>query len=91
MRSDLPSNFAHLQQHDVQLVRLGMLAERYFAEDPNTCLLKLRQLTELLAQLAASKAGLYTSRDEAQFDLLRRLRDHDILTPEMYQLTNKQS
>ena len=30
------TNFAHLEAHDEQLVRLGMLAERYFAEDPNT-------------------------------------------------------
>jgi type I restriction enzyme R subunit len=32
----ITSNFAHLAQHDEQLVRLGVLAERYFAEDPNT-------------------------------------------------------
>jgi len=36
----------------------GPLAERCFAEDPNTCLLKLRQLAGLLAQLAASNVGL---------------------------------
>ena len=36
-----------------------MLAERYFPEDPNTSLLKLRQLGELLAQLLASRTGLY--------------------------------
>ncbi|MCG5052213.1 MAG: hypothetical protein KA712_04570 [Myxococcales bacterium] len=69
------TNFAHLEQHDEQLVRLGMLAERYFADDPNTALLKLRQLAELLAQLVAAKVGLYTSREEAQYDLLRRLQD----------------
>jgi len=45
----LTSNYAHLQEHDVQLLRLGMLAERYFADDPNTSLLKPRQLAELLA------------------------------------------
>ena len=69
------SNFTHLRAHDEQLVRLGLLAERYFAEDPNTCLLKLRQLTELLAQLVASNVGLFTSPDEKQVDLLRRLQD----------------
>ena len=42
--SRLQSNFTHLKVHDEQLVRLGLLAERYFAEDPNTCLIKLRQL-----------------------------------------------
>jgi len=27
------TNFAQLEQHDEQLLRLGMLAEKYFAED----------------------------------------------------------
>lgn len=43
------SNFSVLSQHDEQLFHLGMLAEKYFADDPNICLLKLRQLTESLA------------------------------------------
>ena len=60
------SNFTHLKAPDEQLVRLGLLAELYFAEDPNTCLLKLRQLTELLAQLVASQIGLFTSPEEKQ-------------------------
>jgi hypothetical protein len=30
------SNFSVLSQHDEQLLRLGMLAEKYFADDPNT-------------------------------------------------------
>jgi type I restriction enzyme, R subunit len=50
-----------------------MLAERYFPDDPSTTLLKLRQLTELLAQLVATKVGLYQSPEESQYDLLRRL------------------
>jgi type I restriction enzyme, R subunit len=84
--AELLTNFAHLEAHDEQLVRLGMLAERYFADDPNTALLKLRQLTELLAQLVAAKVGLYASREEAQFDLLRRLQDQGILPREIAQL-----
>jgi type I restriction enzyme R subunit len=54
----LRSNFTHLKEHDEQLLRLGMLAERYFAEDPNTCLLKLRQLAEVMTQIVASHVGL---------------------------------
>jgi type I restriction enzyme R subunit len=57
----------------VQLVRLGALAERYFQEDPNTCLIKLRQFSELLAQITAAKAGLFKSDEEGQAELLRRL------------------
>lgn len=80
------SNFSCLEKHDAQLVRLGMLAERYFPEDPNTSLLKLRQLAELLAQLVAAKVSLYTSHEEAQYELLRRLQDQGIIPREIAQL-----
>jgi hypothetical protein len=64
----LTSNFTRLQAHDEQILRLGMLAERYFPDDPNTSLLKLRQLPKLLAQLLATKVGLYQSPEESQYD-----------------------
>lgn len=82
----LRSNFTHLQEHDVQLLKLGMLAERYFADDPNTCLLKLRQLAEVLAQAVASHVGLLDRPDEGQYELLGRLRDQGILPREIWQL-----
>lgn len=82
----LRSNFTHLKEHDEQLLKLGMLAERYFAEDPNTCLLKLRQLTETLAQMLASSVGMVSRPAEGQYQLLHHLRDHGILPNEMYQL-----
>ena len=82
----LQSNFAQLAEHDEQLLRLGLLAERYFPEDPNTSLLKLRQLTELLAQQVATHVGEYVSAEEAQYDLIRRLQDQGILPREIAQL-----
>jgi type I restriction enzyme, R subunit len=63
-----------------------MLAEKYFTEDPNTCLLKLRQLAELLAQMVAAQVGVFVSADESQRDLLRRLQDQGILPREIVQL-----
>ena len=83
------SNFSVLSQHDEQLLRLGMLAEKYFADDPNTCLLKLRQLTESLAQLLAARTGLFISAEETQYDLLRRLQDNGVLPREVYQMLNE--
>ena len=80
------SNFSVLSQHDEQLLRLGMLAEKYFADDPNTCLLKLRQLAESLAQMLAARTGLYMSQEETQHDLLRRLQDSGVLPREIYQV-----
>src|ERR1700688_1364153 len=72
MREQLTSaNFSFLAAHDAQLVRLGVLAERYFKEDPATSLIKLRQYGETLAQLVAAKAGLFRDAQEPQADLLR--------------------
>jgi type I restriction enzyme, R subunit len=68
------SNFAFLQTREPQLYRLGLLAERYFAEDPNTCQIKLRQLSELAAQLTASRFGLTVEPTNNLADVLRRLK-----------------
>ncbi len=81
-----PSNFAFLSQHDIQLVRLGALAERYFHDDPNTCLIKLRQFGELLAQLIAAKTGLLQPGEESQADLLRRLKFERLLPSQVADL-----
>jgi type I restriction enzyme R subunit len=86
MGTKLATNFGFLGEHDEQLVRLGMLAERYFPEDPNTALLKLRQLGELLAQLLASRTGLFLSDEEPQYELLRRLQDSGVLPRQVAQL-----
>lgn len=84
------SNFLILRSYEEQLWRLGALAERYFADDPNTCLLKLRQFAELLAQTLAARSGLYQSsvdsRHDSQLDLLRRLRAAGMLPNEPFQM-----
>lgn len=91
MTSSQPAsaNFGFLASHDSQLVRLGTLAERYFADDPNTCLIKLRQFGELLAQLVAASVGMYETEKERQIDLMRRLRDRGILKPNVYKFFNE--
>ena len=86
MTTPLRSTFTHLKEHDEQLLRLGLLAEKYFAEDPNTCLLKLRQLSEILAQMLAASVGVTLRPDESQYHLLHRLRDQGILPCEVFQL-----
>ncbi len=54
-------NFGFLAAYDPQLERLGALAERFFSEDPNTCLIKPRQFAELLAGHAAAHTNQLTS------------------------------
>ena len=79
----ISANFDFLGTHDAQLVRLGGLAERYFKDDPNTSLIKLRQFGEVLAQLTAAKSGLLASPEEQQADLLRRLKFERIVPREV--------
>src|ERR1700693_1758538 len=83
MSEQTSANFSFLAVHDAQLVRLGALAERYFKEDPATCLIKLRQYGETLAQLVAAKAGLFRDTQEPQTDLLRRLKFERVIPLEV--------
>ena len=74
---------AHLRPYDEQLFRLGSLAERYFPDDPNTALLKLRQLGELLAQYVASRFGVELREEETQQLRRRRLECDGVLEREV--------
>lgn len=68
------ANFDFLAVYNTHLVTLPALAERYFRDDPSTCLIKLRQFGEALAQQLAARSGLLETPDETQVDLLRRLK-----------------
>jgi type I restriction enzyme, R subunit len=82
----MKSNFEFLAKVEPQLMRLGALAERYFPEDPNTSLMKLRQFGELLAQNIAAQVGAYNDPMVSQYDLLNNLRDKKVLPYEVYKL-----
>ncbi|MFM2157572.1 MAG: hypothetical protein RLZZ124_46 [Cyanobacteriota bacterium] len=82
----MSSNFSHLRGYDEQLFRLGSLAERYFPQDPNTALLKLRQLGELLAQQVACRFGVELRLEETQQQLLKRLECDGVLDREVAEL-----
>ena len=69
----LRTNFDHLAAYDERLLRLGLVAERSLADDPNTCLLKLRQLGILMAPQVAGRSGQTGQSGETQYELLRRL------------------
>lgn len=68
------SNFDFLEKREPLLFKLGALSEGYFTEDPNTAQIKLRQFAELLAQLSAAHFGIEVSAQDAQVDILRRLK-----------------
>lgn len=79
-------NFAFLQTSEPQLAALAILAEKYYTNDPVTCLMKLRQFGELLAQLVAKKVGVYLMPDEPQLDLLNRLHYTGYLPDDMHRM-----
>lgn len=65
-------NFWFLAAHDEPMVELAARAERYVFDDPNACLLKLRQLAERIARYIAEHAAIDIS-GLAQIDVLRTL------------------
>lgn len=67
------SNFAFLEQHDPLFFQLASAAERAFSSDPNTTLIKLRQLGEALAQDLAVRCGIEFDDKTTQVDLLFKL------------------
>ena len=88
MSTPASSNFQFLAAHDTLLVALAAQAERSFAEDPVTCLMKLRQLAELLARRAAAHLGLDTSGPLPQAHLPRQLSEppHSVLPADIRKL-----
>lgn len=80
------SNFAFLGEHDPIFLHLASAAEYVFASDPNTTLIKLRQLGEALAQDLAARAGLEFDQGTSQADLLYRLNREITLEPDIRNL-----
>jgi len=66
-------NFGFLAEHDPLLEQIAAAAERAFASDPNTTLIKLRQLGEALAQNIAARIGVPVDSQTSQKDLLYML------------------
>ena len=62
MTKNITSNFAFLEEHDPIFFQLAVNAEQAFAADPNTTLIKLRQLGEAFAQEVAARCGVKTHR-----------------------------
>ncbi|WOG26265.1 MULTISPECIES: type I restriction-modification system endonuclease [unclassified Endozoicomonas] len=88
-----PSNFQFLAEHDSLFLELATAAERSFSSDPNTTLIKLRQLGEALAQHIASLCGITSEEPLSQNDLLYRLNRELSLDPkvrEMFHILRKE-
>ena len=80
------SNFSFLAEHDPVFLQLAASAEQVFAADPNTTLIKLRQLGEAFAQDIAARAGIEFDSDTTQADLLFKLNREIKLDPSVREM-----
>lgn len=69
----ISNNFSFLAEHDPIFLQLASSAERTFASDPNTTLIKLRQLGEAIAQDVATRCGVSFDEHTTQVDLIYKL------------------
>lgn len=79
-------NFYFLAEHDPLFVELSQSAENAFSSDPNTTLIKLRQLGEALAQHLAALSGIEFDEQTSQAELLYRLNRELRLEPQVKEL-----
>ncbi len=70
---EFTSNFEFLKKHYQWLFKLAESAERNYSPDPNTSLIKMRQLGEAIAQSIAARVGVEFGNNVKQIDLLREL------------------
>lgn len=75
------SNFQFLENLNPIFFQLANTAEQIFSADPNTTLIKLRQLGEALAQDLAARSGVEFDEQTSQADLLFKLNRKICLDP----------
>ncbi len=80
------SNFEFLKEHDPVFFQLAFAAEQSFSADPNTTLIKLRQLGEAFAQDMAARCGIEFEEKTSQADLLFKLNREIRLDPNIRDL-----
>jgi len=80
------SNFEFLKEHDPVFFQLAFAAEQSFSPDPNTTLIKLRQLGEAFAQDMAARCGIEFDEKTTQADLLFKLNREIRLDPNILDL-----
>jgi type I restriction enzyme R subunit len=71
------SNFYFLEDHDPVFFQLASSAEQFFAADPNTAIVKLRQFAEALAKDIASRFNIpsysYSNQNELIYQIDRKI------------------
>lgn len=85
--TEFDGNFEFLKEHSPIFFQLAQNSERYFTSDPNTTLVKLRQLCEALAKDIATRIGIdFDKKNTSQADLLYMLRKDKYVDSQILEL-----
>jgi len=76
-------NFSFLSKVDTLLVELAARAETYAFTDPNSALVKTRQIGELLVRQIFAKRGRSIEAESKQIERIRELQQIGILPPQI--------
>lgn len=84
--TEIASNFEFLKEHDALFFQLARSAENAFVRDPNTTLIKLRQLAEVIAKQIATYCAIEYDEQTTQADLLYRINKELMVNPAILDL-----
>ena len=73
------SNFGFLRDHSPLLHKLGLLSEKYFADDPSTAIAKLRQFGEILIAQMAAITNIFIQPNANFLETINTLRYENVL------------
>ena len=79
-------NFGFLQKREPLLARYGALAERFVFEDPDTALIKIRQLIEGIANLTATYTGIPNYEGTTLAELISTFRSEGVIAQDLADL-----
>lgn len=88
-KNQVTSNFYFMEEHDPIFLELARNGERVFRSDPNTTLMKLRQLGEALAKDIARRSNVYIEPDIKQSYLIGKLSRELNLDPNIKNIFHK--
>ncbi|MBV8657849.1 MAG: type I restriction-modification system endonuclease [Burkholderiales bacterium] len=83
------SNFSFLGEYSPLLAELGATAERIFPFDPPSAVVKLRLLSEAIAQEIASRVGVTIQPRQTQLELLNAIQRQFNLDPQIQQFFHR--
>ncbi len=74
------TNFGFLMEHSPLLHKLGLLAEKYYADDPSTAIGKLRQFGEILVEQMAAVTNTPLHPNGSFLEAINALRYENVLS-----------